>query len=72
MCNSSLTMHFFFPLYISLKNRNLYILIMNKGFGREVILDVAVTGIDNQSRTSDDAPESSLGRSLRAENVYLR
>ena len=45
---------------------------MNKGFGREVILDVAVTGIDNQSRTSDDASESSLGRSLRAENVYLR
>lgn len=41
-------------------------------FGREVILDVAVTGIDNQSRTSDYAPESSLGRSLRAENVYLR
>ena len=28
-----------------------------RGLGRQIILDVAVTGIDGQSRTSDDASE---------------
>ena len=33
------------------------ILLRNpRGFGRQIILDVAVTGIDGQSRTSDDLP----------------
>ena len=34
------------------------ILLRNlKGFGRQVILDVAVTAVDGQSRTSDDAAD---------------
>ena len=33
------------------------ILLRNpRGFGRQVIIDVAITGIDGQSRTSDDLP----------------
>ena len=37
------------------------ILLKNsRGFGRQVNLDAAVTGIDGQSRTSDDAPDHSL------------
>ena len=31
-----------------------------KGFGRQVILDVAVTAVDGQSRTSDEATKRPL------------
>ena len=31
-----------------------------KGFGRQIILDVAVTGVDGQSRASDDAADRPL------------
>ena len=31
-----------------------------RGFGRQIILDVAVTGVDGQSRTSDDLPDRPL------------
>ena len=31
-----------------------------RGFGRQVILDVAVTAVDGQSRTSDDAADRPL------------
>ena len=31
-----------------------------RGFGRQVIIDVAITGIDGQSRTSDDLPDRPL------------
>jgi len=42
-------------------NQRPIILLGNpRGFGRLVILDVAVTGIDIQSRTSDDAPDRPL------------
>ena len=37
------------------------ILLRNpRGFGRQVIIDVAITGIDGQSRTSDDFPDRPL------------
>ena len=37
------------------------ILLRNpRGFGRQVIIDVAITGIDGQSRTSDDLPDRPL------------
>ena len=37
------------------------ILLRNpRGFGRQVTLDVAVTAIDGQSRTSDDVADRSL------------
>jgi len=37
------------------------ILLRNpRGFGRQVIIDAAVTGIDGQSRTSDDFPDRPL------------
>ena len=32
----------------------------NNGFGRQVIIDVAITGIDGQFRTSDDLPDRPL------------
>ena len=31
-----------------------------RGFGRQVVIDVAVTGVDDQSRTSDEAVERPL------------
>ena len=31
-----------------------------KGFGRQIILDVAVTGVDGQSSASDDLPDRPL------------
>ena len=31
-----------------------------RGFGRQVIIDVAITGIDGQSRASDDLPDRPL------------
>ena len=31
-----------------------------RGFGRQVVIDVAVTGVDGQSRTSDEAVERPL------------
>ena len=31
-----------------------------RGFGRQVIIDIAVTGVDGQSRTSDEAIERQL------------
>ena len=31
-----------------------------RGFGRQVIIDVAITGVDGQSRTSDDLPDRPL------------
>ena len=47
--------------YYFSSNQRRYILLRNsRGFGRQVILDVAVTGIDGQSRTSDDAPDRPL------------
>jgi len=30
------------------------------GFGRQIILNIAITRIDDQSRTCDDAPEQPL------------
>ena len=39
----------------------IYIFLRNpRGFGRQVIIDVAVTGVDVQSRTSDDEVERPL------------
>ena len=36
-------------------NKRPDILLRNpRGFGRQIVLDVAVTGVDGQSRTSDD------------------
>ena len=42
-------------------NQCLDILLRNpRGFGRQVILDVAVTAVDGQSRTSDDVADRPL------------
>jgi len=42
-------------------NQKPYILLRNpRGFGRQIILDVAVTGVDEQSRTSDDNADHPL------------
>ena len=44
-----------------MNNQRPDILLRNsQGFGRQVILDAAVTAIDGQSRSSDDRPEKPL------------
>ena len=34
--------------------------ILLRGFGRQIILDVAVTGLDGQSRPTEDLPDRHL------------
>ncbi len=65
LCIMELLLHININIFADLSgggnNQRPDILLRNpRGFGRQVIIDVAITGIDGQSRTSDDLPDRPL------------